>query len=153
MQWGHSPVLLLLALCLFLPARPKDSCVILGPGQASTACCDGAAETRCVDKVHTVGTAGAASGAAAAAGDVDASASAKFVTWTSRRVLSTRYRFRSLQCYGTYAPALCFCCSFSCQILDVYPSFKTGTKTNSFIQLLATTLLKNPAVVIDEGND
>ena len=145
MQWGHSPVLLPLALRLSLPARPTDSCVKFGPGQASTACC---AETRCFRKVHTVGTAGAASAAAA---DVDASSSAKFVTWTSRRVLSTRHQIWSLQPYGTYAPALCFCCSFSCQILDVYPSFRTDTKTNSFTELPATTLLKDPAVEIERG--
>lgn len=149
MQWGRSPVLPLLALRLSLPARPTDSCVILGPGQAKTACCDRAAEIRWFDYVHTVGTAG---GASAAAADADAPSSAKFVTWTRRRVLSMRCGVRSLQRFGTYAPALCFCCSFSCQILDVYPSLRTDTETNGFTEL-ATTLLNEPAVKINKGND
>ena len=34
MQWGHSPVLLPLALHLFLPARPTDTLVIYGPAYA-----------------------------------------------------------------------------------------------------------------------
>lgn len=95
MQWGRSPVLPLLAWRLSLPARPTDNFLIYGPVliyrplQLDRVCCDRATVIQCSTLAHTAGTAGSAS---AAADDVGASSSAKFVTWTSRHTLSVSWK-------------------------------------------------------------